>query len=95
MLLGMPPDPNVLQIRIGALVSLVIVRDRDAQEYKIVIAEHGLCDRRVGVPLPEDQAVRVAKFLSVSLRPGSGGEPRRLGGVVEVGIEDDPTTPER
>lgn len=92
----MPPDPNVLQIRIGALVSLVIVRDRDAQEYKIVIAEHGLCDRRTSIPLPEDQAVRVAKFLNVPLHGGGGGEvPRRLGGVVEVGIEDDPTTPER
>lgn len=64
-----PPNPDVLQIRLGALVTLVFVRDREAREYKIVIQHHGLVDQRTSVPVPEQDHKRVADFLAVPLYP--------------------------
>lgn len=63
------PNPDVLQIRLGALVTLVFVRDREAREYKIVIQHHGLVDQRTSVPVPEQDHKRVADFLAVPLYP--------------------------
>lgn len=65
----MPPNPDVLQIRLGALVTLVFVRDREAREYKIVIQHHGLVDQRTSVPIAEQDHARVAAFLAVPLYP--------------------------
>jgi len=60
-------DPNVLQIRWGANVTLVLVRDRELREYKFVFLERGVITRRTEAAIPEDQHERVAKFLAVPL----------------------------
>lgn len=60
-------DPDVLQIRLGANATLVIirVRDPDARGYQLALVRGGAITERVSVLIPEDQHERVAKFLAV------------------------------
>jgi hypothetical protein len=60
----MPPNPDVLQIRLGALVTLVVVRDRENQEITVSIHEQGVVARRTSVTFPGDQGPRVGKFIA-------------------------------
>lgn len=81
---------DIKQIPLGTIVTLVLVRDREMVEYKLVIAERGVVSRRTEVALNGDQAREVAKFLNGSLRPVVTDDPR-----AEPDIDDDPTKPER
>lgn len=83
----MPPNPDILQIRLGAQVTLVLVRDRVAQEYKLVLQERGIVSRRTEVAIPEGIQERIVKFLQVPVYA-----PRHVitdDAIPEAIIEDD------
>lgn len=59
----MAPNPDVLQLRLGALVTLVLTYDRQEDETTISVVEQGVVAKRTSVTFPGDQNPRIAKFL--------------------------------
>lgn len=60
----MPPaKKDVLQVRLGPLASLDVVRQRDDKIFLVVFAERGQVQRRTIVKIHFDQAVALGKFL--------------------------------
>ncbi len=89
---------NVLQVRLGALASLDIVRVPEEQYFLIVFAERGVIQRRTLAQLPYEEAAMIAQFLSNAPKLPPEYDPAEEeewdADVEDVDMEDLPTASE-
>lgn len=70
----MAKPSKVLKIRLGALISLDLVRLEEEQVCLVVFAESGIVQRRTQIRLPFDVAMKVARFLAGVVSADDEGE---------------------
>lgn len=87
-----PPNQDVLQVRLDANVTLIIMRDREERECVLVYLERrGAVTYRTEVRIPESQHERVGRFISL---PFYAARSRVTDDVPVAAPDDEVTKPE-